>query len=59
MIKAGAAALGLPIGDWPHSRPPQALLPEEAKRQIRETAQQAGIAGIASKAIAGMDAVAA
>lgn len=59
VIKAGAAALGLPIGDWPYSRPPQALLPESAKRQIRETAERAGIAGIASQAIAGMGLVAA
>jgi 4-hydroxy-tetrahydrodipicolinate synthase len=59
VIKAAAAALGLPIGDWPHSRPPQALLPEHAKRQIRETAEQAGILNIASKALAEMEKVAA
>lgn len=34
-FKYAASVLGLPIGDHPHSRPPQARLPEEAKAQIR------------------------
>ena len=58
-VKVGAAALGLPIGAWPHSRPPQALLPEAAKAQIRESAERAGIAGIARPSLAGFDAKAA
>jgi 4-hydroxy-tetrahydrodipicolinate synthase len=32
------------MGDYPHSRPPQAILPEEAKVQIRATFEQAGLA---------------
>ena len=36
-FKHAAAVLGLPVGDYPHSRAPQALLPDAAKAQI-ETA---------------------
>jgi 4-hydroxy-tetrahydrodipicolinate synthase len=32
------------LGDYPHSRPPQAILPEEAKVQIRATFEKAGLA---------------
>ena len=34
-FKHAASVLGLPIGSYPHSRPPQALLPDAAKDQIR------------------------
>jgi 4-hydroxy-tetrahydrodipicolinate synthase len=34
---------GLPIGDYPHSRPPQAILPEAAKIDIRSAYERAGL----------------
>ena len=34
-FKYAASVLGLPIGDYPHSRPPQAELPAAAQQQIR------------------------
>ena len=34
-FKYAASVLGLPIGDYPHSRPPQAELPAEGKAQTR------------------------
>jgi 4-hydroxy-tetrahydrodipicolinate synthase len=30
-------------GDYPHSRPPQAILPEEAKVEIRQAFERAGL----------------
>jgi 4-hydroxy-tetrahydrodipicolinate synthase len=44
-FKLAAAAIGLPIGDYPFSRPPQAVLPEEARTQIRVAYENAGMAG--------------
>lgn len=44
-FKHAASVIGLPIGDYPYSRPPQGILPEEAKTQIRTTLEQAGLAG--------------
>ncbi len=44
-FKLAAAAIGLPIGDYPFSRPPQAILPEDARVQIRVAYEQAGMAG--------------
>ncbi|CNN61169.1 dihydrodipicolinate synthetase [Mycobacterium tuberculosis] len=35
--------LGLPIGDYPHSRPPQAQLPPEAKAQIENAYRRLGL----------------
>ncbi len=32
------------MGDYPHSRPPQAILPEIAKEQIRELYERVGFA---------------
>ena len=34
-FKYAASVLGLPIGDYPHSRPPQGELPAAAQQQIR------------------------
>lgn len=34
-FRYAASVIGLPMGDYPHSRPPQAVLPEDAKGQIR------------------------
>ncbi|CAJ1579554.1 dihydrodipicolinate synthase family protein [[Mycobacterium] wendilense] len=42
-FKHAAAVLGLPIGSYPHSRPPQALLPEEAKVQIEAAYRRWGL----------------
>jgi 4-hydroxy-tetrahydrodipicolinate synthase len=51
-FKLAAAAIGLPIGDYPHSRPPQAMLPEEARLQIRSAYEMAGMAGKARQSTA-------
>jgi 4-hydroxy-tetrahydrodipicolinate synthase len=57
-FKLAAAAIGLPVGDHPFSRPPQAVLPEEARTQIRLAYETAGMAGKAfqSRALAGREA---
>jgi 4-hydroxy-tetrahydrodipicolinate synthase len=43
-FRYAAAVIGLPVGDYPHSRPPQAILPEAAKAQIRKAFENAGYA---------------
>ena len=43
-FKYAASVVGLPIGDYPHGRPPQALLPDEAKAQLRYAFEKAGLA---------------
>jgi len=35
--------LGLPIGSYPESRPPQAALPEAAKAQLRDAYRGFGL----------------
>ena len=42
-FKYAASVLGLPIGDYPHSRPPQAQLPPEAKAQIENAYRRLGL----------------
>jgi 4-hydroxy-tetrahydrodipicolinate synthase len=42
-FECAASVLGLPIGDHPHSRPPQAVLPDAAKVQIRGAYQRLGL----------------
>jgi 4-hydroxy-tetrahydrodipicolinate synthase len=42
-FKYAASALGLPVGDYPESRPPQAPLPDEARTQIRNAYHQVGL----------------
>ncbi len=42
-FKYAASVLGLPVGDYPQSRPPQAELPEQAKVQIREVYRRFGL----------------
>jgi 4-hydroxy-tetrahydrodipicolinate synthase len=44
-FKYAASVIGLPIGDYGQSRPPQGILPEAAKAQIREGLERAGMAG--------------
>jgi 4-hydroxy-tetrahydrodipicolinate synthase len=41
-FKYAASLFGLPIGDYPDSRPPQAVLPQEAKTQIRTAYERFG-----------------
>jgi 4-hydroxy-tetrahydrodipicolinate synthase len=42
-FKYAASVLGLPIGDYPHSRPPQAELPRAAQEQIRAAYRRLGL----------------
>ncbi|HEY7054542.1 MAG TPA: dihydrodipicolinate synthase family protein [Mycobacterium sp.] len=44
-FKYAASVLGLPIGDYPESRPPQAELPDAARDQIRTAYQRLGLTG--------------
>ena len=41
-FKFGAGLLGLPIGDYPHSRPPQTAFPDELKGPIRDAYAASG-----------------
>jgi dihydrodipicolinate synthase/N-acetylneuraminate lyase len=41
-FKFGASLLGLPVGDYPHSRPPQTAFPDELKGPIRAAYRDAG-----------------
>jgi 4-hydroxy-tetrahydrodipicolinate synthase len=50
-FKLAADAIGLPIGDYRFSRPPQAILPEEARTAIRKAYEDAGMAGKALVAV--------
>ena len=42
-FKHAAAVLGLPVGSYPHSRPPQAELPAVAKTQIEDAYKRFGL----------------
>lgn len=42
-FKYAASVLGLPVGDYPHSRPPQAMLPDAAKTQIEAAYRKLGL----------------
>jgi 4-hydroxy-tetrahydrodipicolinate synthase len=44
-FRYGASVIGLPTGDYPYSRPPQGILPDEARMQMRTALEQAGLAG--------------
>jgi 4-hydroxy-tetrahydrodipicolinate synthase len=48
-FKLAASLIGLPVGDYPYSRPPQGRLPEEAKAQIRNAYTRAGLLGAANR----------
>ena len=52
-FKYAASVIGLPVGDYPFSRPPQGRLPETAKEQIRTTLETAGMAGSARVVLGG------
>ena len=43
-FRYAASVMGLPMGDYPHSRPPQAILPDEGKAQIRALYESIGFA---------------
>src|SRR6478672_451628 len=45
--KLAASVIGLPVGDYPYSRPPQVRLPEHAREQIRTAYEASGMAGMA------------
>jgi 4-hydroxy-tetrahydrodipicolinate synthase len=42
-FRYAASVMGLPMGDYAESRPPQAILPEVAKHQIRRAFVRAGL----------------
>ena len=42
-FKYAAVVLGLPVGDYPHSRPPQAEFPPEGKAQIDAANRRLGL----------------
>lgn len=42
-FKFAASLLGLPVGDHPHSRPPQAELPDAGRAQIAKAYQRLGL----------------
>jgi 4-hydroxy-tetrahydrodipicolinate synthase len=42
-FKAAAEVLGLPVGDYPRSRPPQPALPEAMRTAVREAYEHAGL----------------
>jgi 4-hydroxy-tetrahydrodipicolinate synthase len=42
-FKYAASVLGLSVGDYPHSRPPQAKLPDEARAQIQTAYRRLGL----------------
>jgi 4-hydroxy-tetrahydrodipicolinate synthase len=42
-FKYAASLLGLPIGDYPHSRPPQTELSDAGKAQIDKAYQRLGL----------------
>jgi 4-hydroxy-tetrahydrodipicolinate synthase len=44
-FRCAAEVIGLPMGDYHESRPPQGILPEAAKAQIRAAFEHAGLAG--------------
>ena len=41
-FKFGASVLGLPVGDYPHSRPPQTAFPDELKAPVLDAYRAAG-----------------
>lgn len=47
VIKCMASAIGLPVGDYPYSRPPQAILSQQARDQVFQAYARAGLTDIA------------
>lgn len=50
-VKVAADALGLPVGEYRQSRPPQALFPEDRKAPIRAVYERFGMLGQAGRAL--------
>jgi len=48
-FKFGASLLGLPVGDYPHSRPPQTAFPDDLKEPVRDAYRAAGFIHAASR----------
>jgi 4-hydroxy-tetrahydrodipicolinate synthase len=55
VVKVGASTIGLPVGDYPYSRPPQARLGEQGRKEIAEVFIAAGLEGkaLTSSAVSG------
>jgi 4-hydroxy-tetrahydrodipicolinate synthase len=49
-FRYAASVLGLPMGDYPHSRPPQAILPDHIKDQIRTAYEKSGLVKVSALA---------
>lgn len=49
-FRCAADAMGLPMGDYAESRPPQGVLPEAARAQIRRAVERAGFARVPTPA---------
>lgn len=49
-FKFAASVLGLPVGDYPHSRPPQVPLPEAGRTQIEKAYRRLGLTGAEAQA---------
>jgi 4-hydroxy-tetrahydrodipicolinate synthase len=43
-FRYAASVVGLPVGDYPHSRPPQGILPAAGQADIRAALEKAGLA---------------
>jgi 4-hydroxy-tetrahydrodipicolinate synthase len=51
-FRFAASCVGLPVGDYPHSRAAQGILPESAKQQIRAAYESAGFTAARSDSVA-------
>lgn len=49
-FRYAASLLGLPTGDYPHSRPPQGILPAEGREEIRAAYENSGLVKVGSGA---------
>lgn len=49
-VRFAASLIGMPMGDYPHSRPPQGILSDEAKERVRRIYEHAGVIGAARTA---------
>lgn len=49
-IRFCASVIGMPTGDYPHSRPPQGIVSDKAKARIYDIYEQAGVVGAATRA---------
>jgi 4-hydroxy-tetrahydrodipicolinate synthase len=56
VVKVAASTIGLPVGDYPYSRPPQARLGEAGRKEIADLFVAAGLEGkaLTSAAVTGV-----